>query len=78
MPFFLSWANAIAQVVTDGTAGPGEVLTGPDYDIAADLGTQAGDNLFHSFEDLSAIAADYVGRVIMTSELLELRDRLAR
>ena len=36
-----------------------------------------GNTLF-SDEELSAIAADYVGREITTSELLELRDRLTR
>ncbi|MEM7043312.1 MAG: filamentous hemagglutinin N-terminal domain-containing protein [Pseudomonadota bacterium] len=42
-----------AQVITDGTAGEGVALEGPDYDIGAELGTQAGGNLFHSFEQFS-------------------------
>ena len=50
---FLFQDTGFAQVVTDGTAGPGEVLSGPDYEIGADLGTQAGDNLFHSFDQFS-------------------------
>ena len=50
---FLIQDAGFAQVVTDRTAGPSEVLTGPDYDIGADLGTQAGDKLFHSFDQFS-------------------------
>ena len=42
-----------AQVVTDGTTGEGKALTGPDYEIGAGLGTEAGDNLFHSFDQFS-------------------------
>ena len=39
-----------AQVVTDGSVGPKASLSGPAVEIGADLGTQRGDNLFHSFE----------------------------
>jgi len=38
-----------AQIVLDGTLGPSGALTGPNYEIKADLGKQAGNNLFHSF-----------------------------
>ncbi len=38
-----------AQVVLDGTLGSSGALSGPDYRISADLGKQAGTNLFHSF-----------------------------
>ena len=44
---------AFAQVITDGSTGPGGALSGPDYQITEDLGTRAGDNLFHSFSDFS-------------------------
>ena len=46
-------APAFSQVVTDGTTGPGQALAGPDYQIGAELGTKAGSNLFHSFEQFS-------------------------
>lgn len=41
--------GASAQVVMDGTVGPAGPLTGPDFDITANLGTRVGGNLFHSF-----------------------------
>ena len=50
---FLVQNMAHAQVVTDGTTGAREALEGPDYEIGADLGTEAGDNLFHSFDEFS-------------------------
>ncbi|MEE4356291.1 MAG: hypothetical protein V2I97_07455 [Desulfococcaceae bacterium] len=37
------------SIATDGSAGPAVNLSGPEYEIAADLGKQAGGNLFHSF-----------------------------
>jgi filamentous hemagglutinin family protein len=40
---------AQAQVTTDGTLGAARTLSGPNYAITADLGRQAGANLFHSF-----------------------------
>ncbi len=43
-------APALAEVVTDGTAGEALRLDGPEFAIGADLGTRAGSNLFHSFE----------------------------
>lgn len=52
-PIFILHGNAGAQVSTDGTAGERRALSGPDYRIDADLGTVAGDNLFHSFEAFS-------------------------
>jgi len=44
-----------AQITLDGTVGsPGKSdLHGPDYDIRAEYGTQAGANLFHSFQQFS-------------------------
>ena len=38
-----------AEVVLDGTLGASGALNGPDYSITSDLGTQVGQNLFHSF-----------------------------
>jgi filamentous hemagglutinin family protein len=46
----LATAPAHAQIVTDGTLGPKVSLSGSTVDIGAQLGTQRGDNLFHSFE----------------------------
>jgi len=40
---------ALAQIVTDGTAGPALSIGGPDHVIADTLGRRAGNNLFHSF-----------------------------
>lgn len=39
-----------AEVILDGSLGPKTTLLGPDYDIAAELGQQHGNNLFHSFQ----------------------------
>lgn len=44
---------ALAEVVTDGSVGPGVDLIGPDRKLGAELGTQVGGNLFHSFERFS-------------------------
>ncbi len=41
---------AHGQMATDGTVGPKQSLSGPNYAIGADLGTQRGANLFHSFQ----------------------------
>ena len=48
----LAIASASADVVTDGSVGP-RVHRGGDFEIGADLGRQAGRNLFHSFERFS-------------------------
>jgi filamentous hemagglutinin family protein len=47
--FFITFPPALAQITTDGTLGKSASLSGPDYSITADLGKQAGANLFHSF-----------------------------
>ena len=39
-----------AQIITDGSVGPQATLSGPDMTIGADLGSQRGNNLFHSFQ----------------------------
>lgn len=38
-----------AAVITDGTVGTATTLIGPNFNIAASLGTRSGSNLFHSF-----------------------------
>jgi len=42
--------NTRAEISTDGSLGAAASLTGPDYAITSDLGTQVGSNLFHSFQ----------------------------
>ena len=49
---------AIAQIVTDGTMGPGSTLTGPDFIIGEALGTRFGANLFHSFSDFNVLQGE--------------------
>ena len=51
-------ASGHAQVATDGTVGPRVELGGPEFDIGAELGRQAGRNLFHSFERFSLSAGE--------------------
>jgi len=42
-----------AQITTDGSLGPLVNLSGPNYQITADLGQQHGGNLFHSFQEFN-------------------------
>ncbi len=42
-----------AQISTDGTFSPAASLPGPDFRIGAELGKQAGGNLFHSFAEFN-------------------------
>jgi filamentous hemagglutinin family protein len=42
--------NSSAEVILDGSFGSHDSLTGPQFDIRAELGNQVGTNLFHSFE----------------------------
>ncbi len=44
---------AHAQVILDGTMGTDGPLRGPDYQVRAKYGHQAGANLFHSFQKFS-------------------------
>jgi len=43
----------VAEVVTDGSLGNAESLTGPNFEITADKGQLRGDNLFHSFSQFN-------------------------
>jgi len=51
--FLLLPTTLFAQVITDGTLGPKTPLEGPNYQIEANLGQQAGNNLFHSFQEFN-------------------------
>ncbi|MDM8567779.1 filamentous hemagglutinin N-terminal domain-containing protein [Candidatus Halobeggiatoa sp. HSG11] len=42
-----------AEIITDGTLGQNINLSGPDFQIEANLGQQHGGNLFHSFQDFN-------------------------
>src|SRR5438876_1540613 len=43
-----------AQIIRDGTLGPpGGALSGPTYQIPAELGQKVGPNLFHSFSQFN-------------------------
>ncbi|MEZ5670923.1 MAG: filamentous hemagglutinin N-terminal domain-containing protein [Thiotrichaceae bacterium] len=44
---------ATAEIVLDGSLGERANLTGPNYAIDATLGTQLGNNLFHSFQEFN-------------------------
>lgn len=43
-------SHSQAEVTLDGSFGPAGLLPGPNYQITADVGYQAGTNLFHSFD----------------------------
>jgi filamentous hemagglutinin family protein len=45
----LSLGSAAAQIVTDGSVGAAQSLSGPAFSIGSALGTLSGNNLFHSF-----------------------------
>ncbi len=47
-----------AQVQLDGSLGPATALTGPDYQVTADLGQTVGGNLYHSFTRFDIAAAE--------------------
>ncbi len=54
--FFLLIASVrptVAQVVLDHTLSNGGALTGPNYNISAELGKTVGVNLFHSFQEFN-------------------------
>lgn len=47
-----------AEITFDGTVGPVRTLTGPDFEIPAELGRLEGNNLFHSFSQFDLIKAE--------------------
>ncbi len=55
--FFLFAVSSEAQIIRDGTVGPGVEIqpTGPNYIIPEDMGALAGSNLFHSFEEFNIL-----------------------
>jgi filamentous hemagglutinin family protein len=55
--FFIT-ISAHAEVVTDGTLGEATSLSGPNYDISADLGQIEGSNLFHSFSQFNLSSSE--------------------
>ena len=57
-------ARAQAPIITDGTMGARVELNGPAMQIPNTLGTQAGKNLFHSFQRFNiptATSATFTG-----------------
>jgi filamentous hemagglutinin family protein len=54
----LAYGMAQADVITDGTVGAAANVSGPNYQIDASLGTQAGGNLFHSFSEFSVASGE--------------------
>src|SRR4051794_18592546 len=61
----LAAASAQAQIATDGSLGKSaQQLSGPKFNISADLGKRAGKNLFHSFSTFNiktGETADFTG-----------------
>lgn len=55
---FLLSTPVLAGITTDGSVGSAETLTGPDFEIPAQLGTRAGDNLFHSFQQFDLMQGE--------------------
>jgi len=44
------FSTSHAEITLDGSLGPQNELSGPNYTIDADKGTLMGNNLFHSFQ----------------------------
>ncbi|MCU7836468.1 MAG: filamentous hemagglutinin N-terminal domain-containing protein [gamma proteobacterium symbiont of Taylorina sp.] len=51
--FILSCGVLYAEIITDGSTGAKLNIQGPDYSISEQLGTRAGDNLYHSFQSFN-------------------------
>ncbi len=47
-----------AEITLDGSLGASGAVTGPDYQIGAELGSQQGSNLFHSFGQFNINTAE--------------------
>ena len=54
----LNARECFAQIVLDGTLGRAGALSGPAYQITADLGRQVGPNLFHSFGQFNLVQGE--------------------
>lgn len=46
----ITFSSAQAEIITDGSLGTAQELTGPNFTVPAHLGQQVGNNLFHSFD----------------------------
>src|SRR5437867_6668578 len=61
-----------AQITLDGSLGPRQTLTGPNFTIGADLGQIRGHNLFHSFDKFNIRTSEsatftgpaYIGNIL--------------
>jgi|GEM_PF-523058 len=56
--FFAISSNLSAEIVTDGSLGPQVSINGPNFLIGEDLGSRAGNNLFHSFNTFNINPAE--------------------
>jgi filamentous hemagglutinin family protein len=54
----VSGGTSSAQVVLDGKFGSSGALTGPNYNITADLGKTRGNNLFQSFAQFNLASGE--------------------
>src|SRR5439155_5175222 len=52
------WSSRAGDVALDGKLGPSGSLSGPNYNITADLGRTVGNNLFHSFAQFTLDTGD--------------------
>lgn len=59
---FIAFSGIVnAEIVTDGSVGlPSASIVGPNFDINASLGQQAGNNLFHSFSTFNIATGESV------------------
>ncbi len=53
-----SICESTAEVITDGSMGAAQNLTGPAFTIPENLGTLSGNNLFHSFQSFNIGSAE--------------------
>src|SRR5262245_16010450 len=47
-----------AQITLDGSLGPRRPLSGPNYEISAEMGQLRGRNLFHSFGQFNILTGE--------------------
>src|SRR6202140_3747617 len=62
------------HVVLDGTMGTSGALSGPNFNITANLGRTVGNNLFHSFSQFDLVSGD----VATFSGPMNIRNVIAR